>query len=308
MHCLSSVKQSNSITLGSKKTVMNRRKASILVAKITAVVTLVVMASCSATQKAITSGDPQIIYRHALDLYEGENWNKAAALFEMIEPYMAGAPNEDSLLYFKARCRFKGYNYSEAVAEFDEFRRRFGRSPFLEDAEGMYTLSYYYMAPGPTRDQQTTQLALISVEEFLSRYPDSEQFDTFSSLRDELVERLHEKTFLNAMTYYKIGRYKSAIVAFKNAFKQYPDSKYREEISYYVVASAYELADNSVPSKKEDRYLQMLDSYFTFIAEFPESKHRKEVDTMEKKARKYLAEHTTAEKDENPEDIDTDVF
>lgn len=287
---------------------MNRRKLSIAVAKLAAIVTLVVMASCSATQKAISTGDPQIIYRHALYLYEEENWNKAAALFEMIEPYMAGAPNEDSLLYFKARCRYKSYNYSEAVAEFDEFRRRFGRSTFLEDAEGMYTLSYYYMAPGVTRDQQTTQLALISLEEFLSRYPNSKQFDTFSSLRDELVERLHEKNFLNAMTYYKIGRYKSSIVAFKNAFKLYPNSVYREEISYYIVASAFELADNSVPSKKEDRYLQMLDSYFTFIAEFPESKHRKDVDNMEKKARKYLAEHTTAEKDDIEDIIDTDVF
>lgn len=34
-----------------------------------------------------------------------------------------------------------------------------------------------------------------------------------------LTQRLHDKTYLNAYTYYKIGRYKSAIVALKNALK-----------------------------------------------------------------------------------------
>lgn len=51
----------------------------------------------------------------------------------------------------------------------------------------------------------------------MSRYPDSEKYGQFEQMRNELTGRLHDKEFLNAYTYYKIGKHKSAIVALKNA-------------------------------------------------------------------------------------------
>ena len=108
-------------------------------------------------------------------------------------------------------------------------------------------------------------------------------------------ERLHEKTYLNAYTYYKIGRHKSAIVALKNALRTYPTSKYREEIMFLIGDSSYQLADNSVASKQTDRYLSMMDSYLSFREVFPESKHMKEVERMAKHARDYLDQHVKEE-------------
>ena len=89
-------------------------------------------------------------------------------------------------------------------------------------------------------------------------------------------------------TYYKTGKYKSAIVAFKNALKQYPESKRREEIMYLIVDSGYRLASNSISEKQTDRYLSMLDSYLSFKEEFPESTHIKSLDRMAQQARDYL--------------------
>lgn len=251
-------------------------------------VAVVAMAGCSATQKVLKTADPDKIYNYALKLNEEESWKKASTLFETVEPYVAGTNREDSLLFYKARCQFKLADYETAVAELDQFRRSFGRSIFLEDAEGIYTLCHYYMSPGPTRDHKVTIQAIRVIDEFLSRYPKSEQVEKFKEMREELNLRLHEKSFLNAYTYYKIGRYKSAIVAFRGAMKEYPESDFREKISFYVVASGYELARNSIESKKEDRYLQMIDSYYTFIAEFPESEYRESTDQMEKRASNYI--------------------
>ena len=81
-----------------------------------------------------------------------------------------------------------------------------------------------------------------------------------------MTGRLHDKEFLNAYTYYKIGKHKSAIVALKNALRKYPETPHREELMYLIVGSGYELAHNSVQRKQTDRYLSMLDSYYTFIA------------------------------------------
>jgi outer membrane protein assembly factor BamD len=144
------------------------------------------------------------------------------------------------------------------------------------------------MSPPPERDQTVTSQAIIAISEFLSRYPNSEQAPEFKKMLDELSERLMEKSYMNAYTYYKIGRYKSAIVAFKNAMKQHPTSPYTEEMMYYTTVSAYRLAENSVESKQLDRYLAMVDNYYSFLAEYPESKYIKELERMAKNARNFI--------------------
>ena len=77
-------------------------------------------------------------------------------------------------------------------------------------------------------------------------------------------------------------------MAFKNALKQYPESKRREEIMYLIVDSGYKLASNSIFEKQTDRYLSMLDSYLSFKEEYPESTHVKALDRMAQHARDYL--------------------
>ena len=143
-----------------------------------------------------------------------------------------------------------------------------------------------------------TGQALIAINEFMSRYPHSDRVEVFKQINGELTQRLHDKSYLNAYTYYKIGRYKSAIVSLKNALKQFPDSNHREEIMYMIVDASYRFANNSVANKQTDRYLSMLDSYLSFKEEFPESKYTKEVDRMAKHARDYL--------DRNKKDEDKD--
>ena len=127
----------------------------------------------------------------------------------------------------------------------------------------------------------------------MSHYPNSDRNEDFRKINTQLTERLHDKAFINAYTYYKIGRYKSAIVALKNALKLYPDSEHREEIMFLIVDSGYRLASNSIAEKQTDRYLAMLDSYLSFKEAYPESKHIKEVERMAEHARNYLARNKT---------------
>ena len=234
----------------------------------------------------------------ALEYYQKEKWSRASTLFEGVQHYYIGTPREDSVSFFNARCKFKNRDYDTASTLLDDFRRKFGRSAFIEDAEGMYALCFYYLSPGPSRDQTMTGQALIAINEFMSRYPHSDRVEDFKQINGELTQRLHDKSYLNAYTYYKIGRYKSAIVSLKNALKQFPDSNHREEIMYMIVDASYRFANNSIANKQTDRYLSMLDSYLSFKEEFPESKYTKEVDRMAKHARDYL--------DRNKKDEDKD--
>ena len=249
----------------------------------------ILLSSCAGINNVLKSGKPELIYSKAMEYYEKGKWSRASTLFEGVQHYYAGTTREDSISFFNARCKFKNRDYETASQLFDEFRRRYGRSAFIEDAEGMYSLCFYYLAPGPTRDQTMTAQAIKAVNEFMSRYPGSSRVENFQKINDELMTRLHEKTYLNAYTYYKIGRYKSAIMALKNALKQYPDSHYREQIMYLIAEASYRFASNSIAEKQTDRYLNMLDSYLSFKEEFPQSKHMKELDRMAQHARDYLA-------------------
>jgi outer membrane protein assembly factor BamD len=122
-------------------------------------------------------------------------------------------------------------------------------------------------------------------------------------------QKQYDKVFINAKTYYTIGRYKSAVPALKNALKKYPDTPHREELMYLIVKSSYELAHNSIESLQRDRYMSMMDSYYSFVAEYPESKHVKELSRMLQEAKKYIAkfgdpnEQKSADEAENVNNI-----
>jgi len=254
-----------------------------------AAVLAVLLCGCAGVNSVLKSGKPDLIYSKALEFYEIGKWQRASTLFEGVQSYYVGTMREDSISFFNARCKFKNRDYDAASTLLDEFRRKFGRSIFLEDAEGMYALCFYYLSPGPERDQTTTGQALMAISEFISHHPESDQIEKFRQINQELIERLHEKAYINAYTYYKIGRYQSAITALKNALKQYPESRFREKIMYLIVDASYRFASNSVADKQTDRYLQMLDSSLSFREEFPDSKYMKDVARMAEKARDHLA-------------------
>ena len=238
--------------------------------------------------KIIKSGDPELIYHEALKYYKNEKWNKAADLFDASQAYYVGNVQEDSIAFFSARSKFKDRNYVDASMQLDEFRRKFGRSIFLEDSEAMLAMCQYYLSPDATRDQTITAEAIISFSEFIERYPNSKRVEAFRELIFELTNRLKKKAYLNAYTYYKVQRYKSAVVALRNALKTYPETPYREEILYLITVSNFRLAHNSIEEKQGERYLNVLDSYYSFINEFPESKHRKELERYTREAKDFL--------------------
>ena len=64
---------------------------------------------------------------------------------------------------------------------------------------------------------------------------------------------------------------------------------------YYTTVSAYRLAANSVESKQLDRYLAMLDSYYSFVSEYPDAKRRKELDNLAENARDFLDKNRDTE-------------
>ncbi len=260
-----------------------------------AVVVLFFSMGCQGVQHLLKNGRPEAMWARAKEYYAKEKWSKAATLFEGAAPAYIQTPQEDSIAFMHAYAKFREREYMVVTEELDIFRRRHPRSLFLQEAEELLARSFFNLSPGPQRDQGITTQAIMAINDYMTHYPQSDHIEAMREMNRILMAKLHEKLYLNAYTYYKIGQYRSAIVALKNALKTYPDSEYRERIMYLIVKSSYELASNSVRDKQTGRYLSMLDSYYSFVAEFPESEHLREVERLSEHAKEYLDKNNKKE-------------
>ncbi len=246
------------------------------------------LSSCSEYSKILKSEDPDLKYDKALEYFEAEKYSKTIALLNEISYIYSSTPREDSIAYYTATSEYKSGDMATSGTLFNNFRHKYKRSIFLEEAEYMYAKGFYFSSPDPTRDQTETVKAIMAIQEYLERYPNSAKKDALMENIGELTRKLHDKSFLNAKTYYKIGKYKSAVVALKNASREFPESKHQEELFYLVVKSNYLFASKSYVSLQRDRYLDMMDAYYTFVSDYPESEYLKELDKMMLTAKKYI--------------------
>ena len=111
----------------------------------------------------------------------------------------------------------------------------------------------------------------------------------------ELQDKLTLKELQNAQLYYNLGtymgnNYESAIITAQNAVKEYPYSKYKEDLELIILKARYQEASMSVEEKKADRFRDVIDEYYNFINNYPDSPNRPEADNILKIARKYVKE------------------
>ena len=108
-----------------------------------------------------------------------------------------------------------------------------------------------------------------------------------------MQDKLTLKQLQNAQLYYNLGNYmgnnyESAVIVAKNAIKDYPYSKYKEELEMLILKARYQEAVNSVEERKADRFRDVLDEYYSFINNYPDSPKREEADNIQKIATRYV--------------------
>ena len=109
----------------------------------------------------------------------------------------------------------------------------------------------------------------------------------------ELQDKLVLKELENAQLYYNLGNYmgnnyESAIITARNAIKDYPYSKYKEQLEMIILKSLFKEAEESVNERKDERYRLVIDEYYAFTNDYPESKSRKEADNIFKIANNFV--------------------
>lgn len=268
----------------------NNMKARDII-RLAVVAVAICVVGCSPFNKLLKLNDSEQMYSAAIRYYEDGDFEHALQLLMEITPRYASTMRSDTIMYYTGCCYYKQGDFQTSGAIFDEYRNTYGRSPLLEDVEYMHAMGYYFSSPQPSRDQTTTLKAISAINEYMERYPSSPKMGVCEVRLEELKGKLYDKSYINARTYYKTERYKAAIIAFKNALAEFPDTPHREEILYLTLDSSYQLASNSIPSLQVDRYLDAMDAYYNFISEFPESKHARSAERMQRSIKRFLAKH-----------------
>lgn len=226
-------------------------------------------ASCNPYQKLLKSTDNELKYSKAMEYYDNGKYLRAQQLFDQIQPYFRGTEKAELIAYNLANTYFKQKDYILGGYYFKQFATNYAASPLAEEAAYQSAYCNYIESPISSLDQTSSIEAITSLQAFKSQYPNSSRLADADKLIHELNSKLEKKAIDIALLYYRMNDYKAAIIAFNNVLKDYPDTKYKEEILFKSLQIKYQYAHLSIPEKKAERFADATETYEDLAAGFP---------------------------------------
>lgn len=252
----------------------------------------IVFASCSQYQKALSSDDIALKSEVANSMYDAGKYNKAIRLYEQIAPSYKGKPNAERMFFLYSNSLYKTKQYYLAGYQFENFSANYPKSEKREEATFLGAECYYKLSPVYSLDQTDTQKALDKVQRFIDQYPNSTFLPKANEYIKELRVKQEKKSFEIAKQYNTISDFKAALKAFDNFISDYPGTPFKEQALYYRLDSAYQLAINSVDSKKQERLVYAKSTYNNLIKFNSNSEYKAKADTMLAEIDKELQQYS----------------
>ena len=244
------------------------------------------LSSCNEYQKILNSDDNNRKYKAAEEYYNNGEYRRANRLLEQLVPAYRGKPQAERLIYFFADSYFQTRNYYLASYQFESFIKSFPKSQKLQEASFFAAKSHYMMSPTYSLDQEETNTAIEKLQIFMNNYPESNFTEECNQLISELQNKIEKKEFEVAKQYYTIFDYRAAIKSLDNFIGEFVGSKFREEALYYKFLASYEIAINSVQSKKYQRLMDLKQLHNNIVRYYPETLFEedlsKKINTVEK--------------------------
>ncbi|WP_316808880.1 outer membrane protein assembly factor BamD [Pedobacter agri] len=246
------------------------------------------IAGCkSRFEKLRASNDVAKKYQEAIRLYNKRDYSKALVLFEDLAQKYRGREQAEDLNYYYSYTLYRLGDYTTARYQFKSFADTYPASKNAEEARYMGAYCYYLESPSFSLDQENTYKAIDALQLFINLYPTSDRAAAAGKYIADLRGKLEDKAFENAKMYLTTGpsnvdNYRAAVIALKNAQRDYPDIKYAEEMDFLMIKAQYLYAKNSYIIRQEDRYNEAIELYTEFTENHPDSKFTREAKQLKK--------------------------
>ncbi len=251
--------------------------------------------SCGEYQQALKSNDYNYKFEFAKRAFDSKQYVQAATLFKDCSTVFKGTEKAEESLYLLAMSHFENKDYVSSGPYFRTYYTRYPKGKYAESARFYCGYGYYLDSPDVQLDQTPTIQGIEELQAFLDYYPRSDKVPQAQSAIFELQDKLTLKQLQNAQLYYNLGtymgnNYESAVIVARNAVRDYPYSKYKEDLELLILKARYREADLSVDERKADRFREVVDEYYSFINNYPDSPNRHEADNIYNIAKKYVKE------------------
>ena len=253
----------------------------------------VLFTGCSGYNKIMKASDYNTKYSLAKAYFVEGHFTSCSSILEECVAYQRGTAQAEESMYLLATCYYNLQDYLSASQYYMACYRSFPNSTYSENCLYWSGKSLFLDTPDPRLDATSTTDAIIQLQRFVETYPMSKYRDEAEKMIYTMYDRLVEKELGTADLYYNMGNYlgnnyRSCIIVAQNALRDYPYTKYREQLSLLVLKAKFQMAQESVLEKRDDRYRDAIDEYYAFKNEFPESTYMKEAEKMFRTSTKNL--------------------
>lgn len=262
------------------------------------------LSSCSSQFNAVYKlNDYTYKYEYAKECFANGKYQKAISLLNDVVTPLKGTDNAQESLYMLAMAEYCSMDYDGAAQAFKRYYQSYPKGYLAELAHFYEGESIFESTPEPRLDQSMTVSAITAFQNYLDLYPDAILKKKAQQRLFELQDKLVMKELHSARLYYNLGsyfgncedgngnNYEACIVTSQNALKDYPYTTLREDFALLIMKSKFELAQQSIDSKKIERYQDAEDEAYGFINEYPDSKEKKRAEEYIDKCKKYLSKH-----------------
>jgi len=205
-------------------------------------VVAILLSGCGGKKKAEYVERPvEEIYNEAIDLIQKEQYSSSTEKFDEVErqhPYSVWATKAQIMA---AYAYYQANRYDDAIIALDRFIQLHPANKDIAYAYYLKSLSYYEQISDVARDQKMTELALSSLRELVTRFPNSKYARDAKLKLDLTYDHLAGKEMEIGRYYLNQGQYLAAVNRFKVVINKYqttthvPEALHRLTEAYYAL-------------------------------------------------------------------------
>ena len=227
--------------------------------------------SCSNFQKELKEKNIDKRIDIALRYYNDKDYSKVIILLQDIESVLLGNSRAEETIMAYGYSLFYQGDFQLSSYQFKSLCDIYKSSPLVEEAYFMHAKSLYTSTSDYYLDQSNTKISIATFQDFINKYPYSNRVNEADEIMINLRRKLELKNYSISKLYSKLGLHKAAVVSYTNFQKDFPDSRFKEEISFLKILSQYNFAKQSLNELQKERLKIARDYYHYFIDKYPSS-------------------------------------